>query len=63
MQRAFPSEILHFIKKKHKIATPEKSTSSDENNIIRITTKTVLESLKDSLQMYVVTFILFFVFY
>ena len=32
MPRAFPSEILHFIeKKKHKIASPEKSTPSDEN--------------------------------
>ena len=29
MPRAFPSEILHFIKK-HKIASPEKSTSSAE---------------------------------
>ena len=30
MPQAFPLEILHFIKKKHKIAFPEKSLSSDE---------------------------------
>ena len=42
--------------KKHKIASPEKSTSSDENEYnclsfyARIKSKTVLESLKDFLQ-------------
>ena len=30
MPGAFPLEILHFIKKIHKIGSPEKSTSSDE---------------------------------
>ena len=61
MPRAFPLEILHFLckyykKKKHKIASPEKSTSSDEKEwnclgfYAGIKKKTVLESLKDFLQ-------------
>ena len=58
-----------YLKKKHKIATPEKSTSSDEKEwncesfYARIKTKTVLESLKDSLQTHVAFFLFFFVFY
>ena len=66
--RAFPLEILHFIKKKHKIASPEKSTSSDEKELnflsfyARIKTKTVLEFLKDFLQNVRNIFFIFFFF-